>query len=181
MRRVTNIFLVNLVESISNIAHILRKCSIKAPHNCKTDFYSTFNVIRNHLASFAFLKLEYQKTSTYINCIKISFTHIIIFSTTTRIWSSVRHLGQLRRKGYTEFVMESDIENYEVIPMKPCRSRSLPFNQFRQIPEVEKPRKSSAHPTFATSPNSHNSFKVRFFSCTEGLNFFFFKSEPKKI
>ena len=177
MRRVTNTFLVNLLESISNIAHILRKCSIKTPHNCKTTVYA-FNVIINHLAPFCFFKSQITKKKQYINCIKISFTHIIIFSTTTRIWSSVRHLGQLRRKGYTEFVMESDIENYEVIPMKPCRSRSLPFNQFRQIPEVEKPRKSSAHPTFATSPNSHNSFKVRFFSCTEGLNFVL-KSKPK--
>ena len=81
--------------------------------------------------------------------------------------------------------MESDAdineENYEVIPMKPCRSRSLPFNQFRQIPEVEKPRKSSAHPTFATSPNSHNSFKVRRFFCTAGPEIFFLKSREKKL
>ena len=59
-----------------------------------------------------------------------------------------------------------DIEDYEFIPMKQChqRSRSLPFNQFRQIPEVEKPRKSSAHPTLSYgSIKSHNSFKVGFY------------------
>ena len=70
---------------------------------------------------------------------------------------------------------DADIENYEVIPMKPCRSRSLPFNQFRQIPEVEKPRKSSAHPTFA-SPNSHNSFKVRFLQNMSSTKLQVFKS-----
>ena len=71
-----------------------------------------------------------------------------------------------------------DIEDYEFIPMKQChqRSRSLPFNQFRQIPEVEKPRKSSAHPTFATSPNSHNSFKVRFLQNMSSTKLQVFKS-----
>ena len=70
-----------------------------------------------------------------------------------------------RKKGYIVIMEESDEneEYFEVIPMKQChqRSRSLPFNQFRQIPEVEKPRKSSAHVTLnRVSTKSNNSFRV---------------------
>jgi len=70
-----------------------------------------------------------------------------------------------RKKGYIVIMEESDEneEYFEVIPMKQChqRSRSLPFNQFRQIPEVEKPRKSSAHVTLnRVSTKSNNSFRA---------------------
>ena len=76
-----------------------------------------------------------------------------------------RSILRRRKKGYIVIMEESDEneEYFEVIPMKQChqRSRSLPFNQFRQIPEVEKPRKSSAHVTLnRVSTKSNNSFRV---------------------
>ena len=83
-----------------------------------------------------------------------------------------------RKKGYIVIMDESDDneEYFEVIPMKQChqRSRSLPFNQFRQIPEVEKPRKSSAHVTLnRNSTKSNNSFRVstaQHVSLTQNVN-----------